>query len=356
MTPPRNGASSRTRMIDEEPHETRHKALSPYLFDASLLTDRHTVVHRTRNPGGGMPRIQVGSKPVDGGYFIMDGPDRCAFLRVEPKAMQWLRPYIGSREHINGGDRWILTLHGSTPQQLRAMPAVMKAVEQVRQYRLGKLPPRNDPDGNANEASALSLNLAKTPTAFHVTVLPNGPFLVIPEVSSSARPYLPIGWLEPPAVPSNKLLVALDVRPHQFALLTSRMHMAWTAYVGGRLKSDYQYSSGINYNPFPWPSVTAAAQARLDRLAQAVLAARVVHHGASLADLYDDNVMPADLRKAHEALDLAVDRLYRSAPFGSDRERVEHLFALYEKQRTPLTAKANAKPRRKRVKAVNQPS
>ena len=156
----------------------------------------------------------------------------------------------------NGGDRWILTLHRATPQQLRAMPAVMKAVEQVRQYRLGKLPPRKDPDGNANEASALSLNLAKTPTAFHVTVLPNSPFLVIPEVSSSARPYLPIGWLEPPAVPSNKLLVALDVSLHQFALLTSKMHMAWTAYVGGRLKSDYQYSPGINYNPFPWRSVS----------------------------------------------------------------------------------------------------
>lgn len=331
-----------------DPDETRHKALSPYLFDASTLADPHTVVRRARHPGANMPRIRVGSKPVDGGYFIMDGSAKDAFLKNEPGASRYLRPYIGSREHINGGDRWILTLDSVSPRDLRAMPKVMDAVEQVRLYRLGKLPPRKDPDGEMNEASALSLSLAATPTAFHVTVLPEKPFLVIPEVSSELRPYLPVAWLEPPAVPSNKLLVALDAKLHQFALITSKMHMVWTAFVGGRLKSDYQYSPGINYNPFPWPTLTEAAIARLDKLAQAVLDARAAYPGATLADLYDANVMPGNLLRAHRALDLAVDRLYRGSIFASDRERVEYLFGLYEKSIAPLPGLAVSQPERKR--------
>ena len=121
------------------------------------------------------------------------------------------------------------------------------------------------------------------------------------------------------------------------------MHMAWTAYVGGRLKSDYQYSPGINYNPFPWPSVSPTHQQSLAKLAQAVLDVRESHPGATLADLYDPDTMPPTLRRAHRALDLAVDRLYRPTPFESDRERVEHLFGLYENLIAPLSKRLNRK-------------
>jgi hypothetical protein len=124
--------------------------------------------------------------------------------------------------------------------------------------------------------------------------------------------------------------------------------MAWTAFVGGRLESRYQYSPGINYNPFPWPTLTAEGKVRLGKLAQAVLDARAGHRGATLGDLYDPTVMPNDLRRAHEAIDLAVDRLYRRTPFASDRERVEHLFGLYERRVAPLTAPI-AKGRRARL-------
>jgi hypothetical protein len=130
-----------------------------------------------------------------------------------------------------------------------------------------------------------------------------------------------------------------------FALITSKMHMAWTKFVGGRLESRYQYSLGINYNPFLWPHATAAQEKKLADLAQAVLDARAAHPGATLANLYDPDIMPTNLRKAHRALDAAVDKLYQSAPFGSDRERVEHLFGLYEKLVAPLSAVA-AKPKR----------
>ena len=269
-----------------------------------------------------MPLIRVGSKPVDGGYFIMDGTERTAFIGDEPAAAPLIRPYVGSTEHINGGDRWIMCLHGVAPNKLRAMPKVREAVENVRLYRLGRLPPRKKPDGDNNKASALSLALANTPTEYHVTVLPDRSFMVIPEVSSERRAYLPIAWLEPPTIPSNKLLVALDVELYHFAMITSRMHMAWTVYVGGRLKSDYQYSPGMNYNPFPWPALNDAAKVRLSKLAQAVLDARLAHPGTTLADLYDASLMPADLRRAHHALDRAVDQLYRKAAFSGDRERV----------------------------------
>jgi hypothetical protein len=109
------------------------------------------------------------------------------------------------------------------------------------------------------------------------------------------------------------------------------MHMSWLRHIGGRLESRYRYSSGLVYNTFPRPEAGNTARERVERLAQNVLDARAEHHGATLADLYDPDLMPANLRKAHRALDVAVDRLYRPAPFGSDRERVEHLFGLYER-------------------------
>lgn len=333
---------------DAEPTETRHRAVSPYLFDASRLANPHLVVNRTRQPGRGMPTIKVGSKPVDGGYFIMDGAKRAAFVSSEPAAASLIRPYVGTDEHINGGDRWIMCLHGVEPNKLRAMPKVREVVEKVRLYRLGRLPPRKDPEGEDKKASALSLSLAKTPTEYHVTVLPSRSFMVIPEVSSERRSYLPIAWLEPPTIPSNKLLVALDVDLYHFALITSRMHMAWTAYVGGRLESRFQYSPGINYNPFPWPVLDETAKDRLRKLAQDVLDARTAHPGATLADLYDIAAMPNDLRRAHAALDRAVDRLYRATAFESDRERVEHLFGLYEGLTAPLAAVAARRPPRRR--------
>ncbi len=125
------------------------------------------------------------------------------------------------------------------------------------------------------------------------------------------------------------------------------MHMSWTRYIGGRLKSDFQYSLGINYNTFPWPAADDKAKDKIRTLAQAVLDARVAHPGATLADLYDSDLMPADLRKAHRDLDAAIDKLYRPAPFDSDRARVEHLFALYEQLAAPLIAAARAKRKRK---------
>tara|TARA_R110001592_G_scaffold65793_2_gene202124 strand:+ start:13234 stop:15978 length:2745 start_codon:yes stop_codon:yes gene_type:complete len=308
--------------IKGDPEESRHKALTAYLFDAEKLSNRHLVVKEVSKPINGLEKLVVGSKPIDGSHYIFEGSEKDAFLAKEPKAAQYFHPYIGSREYLNGGDRWILYLGEASPADLRGMPEVRKVVEAVKAERL-------------KSPSKPTQKLAETPTRFHITIVPDSPFLVLPEVSSERREYLPIGWLEPPVVPSNLVKVLLSVDKTIFAILTSAMHMAWLRYIGGRLKSDYRYSIGLVYNNFPMPEISSSQKQRLEKLAQAVIDARNVHHGLSLADLYDPNYMPADLRKAHKAIDTAVDRLYRITSFGSERERVEHLFGLYEKMIDP---------------------
>ena len=185
--------------------------------------------------------------------------------------------------------------------------------------------------------------------SYHVNVLPAAPFLVIPEVSSERREYVPIGWLEPPVIPSNLVRVLENAILADFALLTSAMHMAWLRHVGGRLESRYRYSIGLVYNTFPLPPGSSDLS-KLEPLAQAVLDARFVHSDATLSELYDPNLMPPNLRRAHQALDRAVDRLYRAKGFASEHERVEYLFMLYEKIRAPLAAVMKSKRRRTRRK------
>jgi hypothetical protein len=312
--------------------ESLHSALTPYLFDASGLADRHLMIESASRPLSGVPALVIGSKPIDGGQYIFDAEQRKELLEAEPGAARHLRPFIGSEEFVNGGQRWILYLEGASPKELRAMPQVAKRVAAVRKLRQRSISPS-------------TRALADAPTRYHVTVVPERPFLVVPETGSEHREYAPIGWLEPPTIPSNLVKVALNAELWHFAILTSRMHMAWLRFVGGRFKSDPRYSIGIVYNPFPWPELDESAKTTLSALAEAVLKARQEFPDTTLADLYDPNLMPAALRKAHRALDAAVDRLYRATPFGGDRERVEHLFRLYEKLVTPLTQQP--KPRRR---------
>ena len=315
-----------------EPHESRHAALSPYLFDAGGLANPRIVVKSEHRPINGLPRLITGSKPIDGGHYIFDTDERAAFLSEEPNAEPYLRPFVGSREFLQGGKRWILRLTDVPPQVLRTLLKVRERIASVRVYRLAS-------------KSKPTQALAETPTLYHINVIPTTPFLVVPEVSSERREYVPIGWLEPPVIPSNLVRIMENASKPLFALLTSAMHVSWLRYIGGRLKSDYRYSIGLVYNTFPLPPVPADRLQRLALYADAVLAARTAHPNATLADLYDPDLMPVNLRKAHQALDRAVDHLYRRSTFPSDRERVEHLLVLYEKMIAPLSA---PKPKRRR--------
>ena len=329
--------------VKDEPLESRHAVLTPYLFDGGGLANPHLVVREEGRPINGLRQLLTGSQPIDDGLYIFNAGQRAAFLDAEPDAAPFLRPFVGAREYLQGGERWILTLHDASPGALARMPRVRERIAAVRTWR-------------RTSKRKSTLKLADTPTLWQVNVLPTAPFLVIPEVSSERREYVPIGWLEPPVVPSNLVRVLEGATKPIFALLTSAMHMAWLRHVGGRLESRYRYSVGLVYNTFPMPpdwTDESAARAALDPLAQAVLDARAAHPDSTLADLYDPDLMPPALRRAHQRLDRAVDRLYRRTRFANERERVEHLFALYERQQAPLAAEA-ADPKR-RPRRVRRP-
>ena len=320
--------------INGDPEETRLAVLSPYLFDAGGLANPHLTVREESRPINGMRQLIIGSKPIDGGCYIFKADERDAFLVSEPDAEPYMRPFVGAREYLQGGMRWILALHDAKPNTLASLPRIRERMTAVREYReASKSPPTR--------------KLAETPTLYHVNVVPEAPFLVVPEVSSERRDYVPIGWLEPPVVPSNLVRVLENATLVDFAILTSAMHMAWLRHVSGRLESRYRYSIGLVYNTFPIPDGGKDFQ-RLELLAQAVLEARDTHPDATLADLYDPDLMPPDLRRAHQALDRAVDRLYRPTRFASERERVEHLFELYERMRSSLEVVPRRIPTRRR--------
>ena len=314
-----------------EPQESQHRVLSPYLFDAGRLRNPHVVVHEASRPLNGLPKIVIGSKPIDGGHYIFTAEQKQEFLRCEPAAEKFFRPYVGAKEFINGGDRWILALQGASPTEIRHLPELNKRIAAVKLYR-------------SKSPAASTRALALEPTQFHVNVLPDRPFLVVPETSSETRRYVPIAWMEPPTVPSNAIRIIENASPGLFGLLTSSMHMSWLHHIGGRLKSDYRYAIGLVYNTFPLPPKGLGVLTKLESLAEGVLEARLEHPEASLGDLYHRHAMPVSLIRAHRRLDRAVDRLYRRSGFNSDLERAEHLLALYEQTIAPVVA---AKRRRR---------
>ncbi len=323
------------RIYDYERDETNPtvtvaKNIGPYFVEGN----DSVVVNRSK-PLCNVPEIGIGNKPIDDGNYLFTTEERDAFIKIEPKSKKWFRRWLGSQEFINGWERWCLWLGDCPPNELRAMPEVVERVAAVKKFRLASI-------------SAGTRKLADTPTRFHVENMPKRRFIVIPSVSSERRRYIPIGFVTPETIISNLCLVNTDVTVFHFGVLTSTMHMAWVRQIGGRLKSDYRYSASLVYNNYPWPmEATDAQKAGVETKAQAVLDARALFPDASLADLYDPNTMPPALTKAHAELDRAVEKCYRKEPFSSDRERVEFLFALYEKLANPLTVEVKPKRRRK---------
>ncbi|OQA24766.1 MAG: hypothetical protein BWY59_02054 [Verrucomicrobia bacterium ADurb.Bin345] len=317
---------------------TQPKNISPYLVEG---VDR-AIVNRSR-PLSDVPEIGIGNKPIDDGNYLFTPQEKEDFTRREPQSEKLFRRWIGSEEFINGIERWCLWLGDCPPDLLRQMPEAMKRVEAVRDYRLAS-------------KSAPTQKIAGTPTRFHVENMPSGPYLAIPEVSSQRRLYIPLGFVQPDVLSSNKLRILPAATFYHFGILSSAMHMAWVRLVTGRLKSDFQYSVKLVYNNFPWPeSTTDKQRAVVEAAAQAVLDARTEFPGVTLADLYDPLTMPPKLMQAHAKLDHAVDRCYRSQPFTNDRQRVEFLFGLYEKLTAPLLPAKAKKPRAKKVVAPPGP-
>ncbi len=312
----------------DQPSVTTAANINPYLVAGSDL-----VLPSRTDPPAGLPQMKKGSQPTDGGHLILTDAERADLVAAEPRAEVWLRKYIGGEELINGWHRWCLWLKDADPSALRQCPRVLARVAGVRESRL------KSPTKSVRE-------FADRPTLFTQDRQPTAPFLGLSEVSSENRRYLPIAFLQPDLVPANTVQVVVGATVYHFGILSSGMHLAWVRVAAGRLKSDYRYTPAV-YNNFPWPDADAPHPAAVATKAQAVLDARGQFPSATLADLYDPLTMPPALVAAHAELDRAVERGYRPEPFRTDRERVEFLFARYERLAAPLTAPA-ARPRGRR--------
>jgi hypothetical protein len=332
-----------------DPDESRHPALTAYLFGTSAGPTRHLVVAKSTRPiDPSTKKSRIGSKPIDGGYLIFDATERALLKEEGGSAHEFLRPFVGSKDVINGSQRWIATLQSASPESIESSAILKRRVEMVQDYRDGKIRAKGKTTGKIKKPGTSARKLASTPTQFHVTVIPKKSFLALPSVSSEKREYVPFDWVSPPVVPSNLVNVVLDAELTDFALLISRMHMSWLSHIGGRLESRYRYSIGQVYNTFPRPLISDKQKKELEQLAESVLTERARWPSANLAHLYNPKHMPAGLRKAHSQLDAAVDRLYRKKAFDSDLDRVEHLFKLYETLVQPTSSAPAANIRTKR--------
>ena len=266
--------------------------INGYLLDAPCI-----FIESRSKPLCDVPAMSLGNQPIDGGFYSFSTEEKDAFIRAEPDSAQYFRPWIGSKEFINSIPRFFLYLRECTPTELRKLPECCKRVEEVRKFRL-------------SSKRAVTRELADTPREFAFTNISKGTFIVVPEVSSEKRRYVPMGFLTPETLCSNLVKVIPNATIYHFGILTSNIHNAWMRAVCGRLEMRYRYSNTVVYNNFPWPTPTEEQRARIERTAQAILDARALYPDASLADLYDEITMPPELRRAHQENDRAVMQAY----------------------------------------------
>jgi len=295
-----------------EAHEIVVQNINPYLVSG----DDFFISSKRKHIQNSVPQILFGSMPNDGGNFLFTDDEKEEFLAVEPKAEKYIKPLVSAKEYLNGKNRWCLWLKECPPNELSAMPHVLERVNNVKKLR----------SESNREATK---KLAKIPMLFGEDRQPDGNYIFIPRHSSENRDYIPMDFFTKDYIAGDTGLAIPCARLFDFGLLTSKIHNDWVRYTCGRIKSDYRYSNEIVYNNFPFPQeITDKQREQIETLAQTVLDARTQFPDSSLADLYNPLTMPPKLLKAHEALDKAVDKLYRKEGFKSDTERVACLFEL----------------------------
>jgi type I restriction-modification system DNA methylase subunit len=312
-----NRASSKRKQIFDGENVLTATHINPYLVDAADV-----LIGSRSKPLCDVPEMRSGGKPVEGGFLIFTDEDKDDFLRQEPAAAPYFRPFMGSDDYINAHPRWCLWLLNVSPKELRQMPKVMERVESVRSFRLASV-------------KAATREMADQPARFMEIKQPSSDYIMIPATSSEKREYIPMGFLSKDVIASNAASFVPDATLYHLGILTSSVHMAWMRVVCGRLEMRYRYSVNIVYNNYPWPQPTYAQIEKISQTAQAILDARELYLESSLADLYDEIAMPIELRKAHRANDAAVLEAYGFPKDSSESEIVARLFKLYQK----LTAK-----------------
>lgn len=303
--------------------------INGYLADAESVF----IKRRTTPLSEMLPRMAFGSMPIDGGNLIVDETEYATL----DSAANMLKKFVGARDYIDGKFRYALWLDERNIEQAKNIDWVNRRIDRVRDFRL-----RSD-RGATNE-------LASTPHQFGHRAYKPTDSIIVPRVSSETRAYIPMGYLGPDVVISDAAFAVYDAEPWLFALLTSQMHMTWVRAVGGKMKTDFRYSNTIVYNNFPVPEIVDKQKAQLTETALRILDVREYHCERTLAELYDRDSMPRNLREAHESNDELVDSLYSTKPYASDEDRLADLFGLYEEMIAAVEAAKPAKRQRKTVK------
>lgn len=296
--------------------------INGYLADAPSVF----IYRRTGALSPSLPRMALGSMPKDGGHLILDTAARNHAIEATPESDRYLKRYVGSAEFINDVQRfcvWVSDAQLASAKQVAPIAARLESVAEWRESR--------------KEAGVRAF--ASFPNRFKQNAYKSTESIIVPRVSSENRDYVPIGYLDQDVVISDAANAVYDAEPFLFAILTSRMHNTWLRAVAGQLETRIRYGAYIVYNNFPVPMLADAMKDKLTETALRVLDVREYHCERTLAELYDPDKMPDDLRVAHKAVDDLVDSIYSKKGYETDEERLSDLFAMYEEMTAAETAK-----------------
>ncbi|MDE2442480.1 MAG: lactate dehydrogenase, partial [Betaproteobacteria bacterium] len=301
--------------------ETRKEVanINPYLSAADTV-----IVERSSDPISSVATMFGGNIPRDRGNLLLSAQEKQELVQAYPEATKLIKPILGSNEFINGLQRYCLWISDEDAELAYSIPPIAARLADIREYRL-----------NGSERGRAGLD---TPYKFERTIIGQEQTIVVPSVSSERRPYLPCGLLEHDVRVSNLALAVYDAPLWNMALIASRLHVVWVAAVCGKLETRYRYSNTMGWNTFPVPKLTEQNKADLTRCAEDILLAREAHFPATIADLYDPEKMPDNLRHAHERNDEVLERIYIGRRFRNDTERLEKLFELYTRMTTAKAA------------------
>lgn len=303
------------RLLFEDTKCKEVKNISPLLMDGPTVF----VKSETTPICPGYPQMNFGNMPADGGKLILSTEEKNELISREPNAAKFIKPLIGAEDFINGKQRWCIWLYGENEKEYMSIPDFKKRIVDLRVIREESSRPQ----------------LADIPHLFAQITQPIGmPFIIIPRATSERREYIPMGYLDKNNIAADSCMVIGTKDVSLFGLLMSHIHMVWVKTVGGRLKTDYRYSAQLCYNTFPFPKISAEKKAEIESAAEDVLVTREFYPDKTLAELYDPDKMPQNLRDAHEKLDDIVESCYPGYPFASDEARLECLFKMYEKMTT----------------------
>lgn len=286
-------------------------------INAYLLPSPDVYVEAVRAPRNGLSEIADGSGPLDGGHLLLEKEDRDALLAEDPHAAEFVRLFLGSTEIVNGNRRWCVWIENDKLDDANQIPALRKRIAEVRKFR--------------EEAGTRAKTAVGRPHRFAWINRPRQTQIAVPKVVSERRPYITAQLLDVETIVSNRACILLDPALYEFSVISSKLHWIWIATVCVRMRTDLSYSGTIGWNNFPIPTLTEKNKADLTRCAEDILLAREAHFPATIAELYDPDMIPDDLRAAHERNDEVLERIYIGRRFRNDTERLEKLFEMYTK-------------------------